>query len=66
MSEDLIDALLEIRKRIEESEKHSGVWPDPWQVDLEELIAKTTVPKKPGKKEWRMLNTRSKKQYVII
>ncbi len=50
MSEDLIDALLEIRKRIEESEKHSGVWPDPWQVDLEELIAKTTVPKKPGKK----------------
>jgi|8_EtaG_2_1085327.scaffolds.fasta_scaffold211126_2 hypothetical protein len=46
MSEDLIDALLEIRKRIEESEKHSGKWPDPWEVDLENIIAKTIVPKK--------------------
>jgi hypothetical protein len=50
MSEELKKAILELRERVEGAEKHSGKWPDPWQVDLEELIAKTTVPKKPGKK----------------
>lgn len=50
MSEELKKALLEIRDRINGVERHSGMLPDPWQIDLEELIAKTTVPKKPGKK----------------
>ena len=50
MSEDLIDALLEIRSRIEGAERHAGKYPDPWEVDLEDIIKKTVVPKKPGKK----------------
>lgn len=46
MSEELKKALLEIRDRINGVERHAGILPDPWLVQLAEVMEKTVVPKK--------------------
>jgi len=46
MSEELKKAILELRDRVAGVERHSGILPDPWLVDLAAAMEKTVVPKK--------------------
>ena len=46
MSEELKKAILELRERVAGVERHSGMYPDPWMVDLAAAMEKSVVPKK--------------------
>lgn len=50
MSEELKKALLELRERVNGVERHSGMYPDPWMVELAAAIEKSVVPSKIVKK----------------
>jgi hypothetical protein len=47
MMDQLKEIIEEIRARLTALERHAGILPGPWIYDL---VEKTVVPKKPGKK----------------
>ena len=50
MSEELKKAILELRERVAGVERHSGMYPDPWMVELAAAMEKSVVPNKIVKK----------------